>query len=484
MIELDYNPRTRKLRIVPEDKDLFDDLREHFSVVNEGATFAKAKLPKNRKRFVPDRKYIVKQTGYCAAGLYGEIEHWLHVNQITGVKYTDSYKAYIEDGFEYDPFDEFPNEEYKLRYYQADALRYGIKNGRGIFVVGTGGGKTLMCASLIESYYQNCEDKGNFKCLIVVPNIGLVSQTYKDFNEYGVSFSVTRWTGNQTPDSFANVTICNSAILVRRMSENIWVENVDLVLVDEVHAISNANKISDMISKIRTTHKYGFTGTLPLDKWTKWNVIGAVGPVIYEKTSKELRDEEYLANAEVRRLEISYTSRIERRSTNSFFDELDFIYENPYRNNLIRSICDKYPKNILILVNHIRHGEKLLEELQTLDRSVHFIEGKVEVEDREKVIEEMEAGDGVICIAISKIFSTGINIKNLHMVMFASGGKAFIRTVQSIGRGLRLHPTKTMLNIVDLCDNLYYSSEHAAKRLRIYDKEKIRHKTKTLQEHG
>lgn len=64
----------------------------------------------------------------------------------------------------------------------------------------------------------------------------------------------------------------------------------------------------------------------------------------------------------------------------------------------------------------------------------------------------MEKSDNVICIAVTKIFSTGINIKNLHNVMFAAGGKSAVTVVQSIGRGLRLHPTKKMLNIWDLSD--------------------------------
>ena len=78
---------------------------------------------------------------------------------------------------------------------------------------------------------------------------------------------------------------------------------------------------------------------------------------------------------------------------------------------------------------------------------------------------------------MSSIFSTGVNIKNIHMIIFAAGGKALIRTVQSIGRGLRLHPTKTKLVIIDIADNLYYGMQHAEDRKEIYSKEKIKYKT-------
>jgi superfamily II DNA or RNA helicase len=57
--------------------------------------------------------------------------------------------------------------------------------------------------------------------------------------------------------------------------------------------------------------------------------------------------------------------------------------------------------------------------------------------------------------------------------MFTAGGKSFIRTVQSIGRGLRLHANKDQLVIYDICDNLKYSKQHSDKRKQIYEKEKI-----------
>jgi len=481
MLTIDYNITNRSLQITPKDRVVFDDLREHFSVKNENAKFARAKVFGRRKDFIKDRNYIISPVGTCPAGLYGEIENYLHTQQITGIEYTDSFNQYINNGVEYDVYD---NLKYELRYYQKEFLQKGLKAGKGICILGTGGGKTLICASLIESYYQNCKDKETFKCLLIVPNIGLVAQTYNDFNEYGVTFNLTRWTGKQPPDPDANVIICNSAILVRRFKDNKWIEHIDLVLVDEVHALTNANKISKIISKIRTSHRYGFTGTLPIEPFTKWNVIGSIGPVIYEKSSDELRKEDYLSNVFVNRIEIKYTSPIDNITNDAYHNELNFIYTNKYRNNLIKNICSGYNKNILILVNHIKHGEELLGYLKQLDRPVYFIQGSVDVDDRVKVIEEIENSEGVICIAISKIFSEGLNIKNLHMLMFASGGKAFIRTVQSIGRGLRKHVSKNMFNIIDLCDELYYCGEHSAQRIKIYDKEKIRYKTKQLKENG
>ena len=140
-------------------------------------------------------------------------------------------------------------------------------------------------------------------------------------------------------------------------------------------------------------------------------------------------------------------------------------------------MCSKFNNNSLILVNHLAHGDALYDKLlECTDKQVFFVKGEVEVETRDEIKKIMETNNNVICIAMSSIFSTGINIKNIHMIMFASGGKSFIRTIQSIGRGLRLNENKNKLVIIDLADHLKYGERHSFKRKEIYGQEKINYK--------
>jgi superfamily II DNA or RNA helicase len=196
---------------------------------------------------------------------------------------------------------------------------------------------------------------------------------------------------------------------------------------------------------------------------------------LYEKNSSDLRSENFLTNVEVKVLELQYNNPIIPKLTkNHYRNELDFIYNNRIRNLFITKLCGKVNNNTLVLVNHIIHGEQLFEIMSsTLNKQVFFIRGEVDVEERDKIKNIMETNNDVVCIAISAIFSTGVNIKNIHNIMFIAGGKSFIRTVQSIGRGLRLHDNKTQLTIYDICDNLKYSKQHNDKRKEIYNKEKI-----------
>ena len=69
--------------------------------------------------------------------------------------------------------------------------------------------------------------------------------------------------------------------------------------------------------------------------------------------------------------------------------------------------------------------------------------------------------------------STGVSIKRINNIFFPDGGKSYIRIIQSIGRGLRLHKDKEMLHVFDLQDNMRNSAlwNQALERNKIYREE-------------
>lgn len=452
------------------DSVLFNEIREHFSVKNENAAFLK-----RYNRFVPSRKYMITPTGQCELGMYWEIRNYIFEKQkVVEVVVADNLKSQIECGIDYRFYDKL---KLPLRDYQSDVVKKALDFGRGVCVLGTGAGKTLTTACLIENYYQNSSDRKLFKCIVIVPDLTLVNQTYKEFEDVGVNFKTTRWTGQYKPDLTANVIICNIGILQSQFESNDWVQFVDLLIVDECHK-AKADVTSKIINSINTVHKYGFTGTLPDKLEDRWSILGKLGPVLYTKNSFELRQENFLSNVEARIIRLDYKGRYNF----DYNDELQFLYSNSFRNDVIKKICDKFQNNVLILVNHIAHGEALYNYLKDLNKQVYFIRGEVDVEERDRVKAVMEQNNNVVCIAISAIFSTGVNIKNLHLICFAAGGKSFIRTVQSIGRGLRLHQNKEKLIIIDIQDNLKYGYKHGEMRKEIYTKEQILYNERIIKE--
>lgn len=468
MITFDYKPTKRQGQILT-DSDTLGMIRNHFSVKNDAATFAK----KKGKRFIKDRKYAITPTGLFDFGFYGEILKYLRDNQITDVTFTDEFRNRLRCGI--GKFEFTDNLKYDARYYQKESIIAGLEKGYGIFLLATGAGKSLAQALLIENYLQKVSND-TFKCLIVVPGLSLVKQLQNDFLEYQVTFTYSGWSG-ESPLQDTQVVICNTQNLGAKFLDNSWIFDVDLLIVDECHGVNSDANLSKIINKVKTPNKFGFTGTLSDKLLDQWKTIGSFGPIIYEKKSKELRDENFLTDVSINVLRLKHPPT---RKLN-YKEELDYLYNNEKRNNFISKLANKINGNVLIMVNHLDHGDSLLSVLSNrMDRSVYFVKGEMDVEERQKIIDMMEKNDNVICIAMSSIFSTGINIKNLPNIMFVGLGKSFIRVVQSIGRGLRLHENKEKLRIFDVIDNTKYSSSHALYRQEIYDQESIQWTERTI----
>ena len=474
MIQFDVKKATpkqpTKLLIRCSDTELFETMREHFSVENTGARFARG-----YGRFAPRRKYVITPTGACELGLYWEVRQYLIKNQINEpIEITPALAKALKVGTDTEIVTDF---KFTLRNYQEEVIKKAIKLGTGTCVLGTGAGKTFTTAALIEQFYRASNDPETFKCLMLVPDLGLVTQTFDEFINVGINYKCTKWTGKTKPDFTSNVIIANIGIIQSRFEENDWLRHIDLLIVDECHKITAGNKISKIVQQIKTPNKFGFTGTLPEDQLNKWSIIGKLGPVIYEKNSYELRLENFLTNVNVKIMNINYSPKPHFSGPTGYRDELEYIYNHDRRNTIIQSLVSKLPNNTLIMVNHIAHGEIVEEYLKKIEgKKVYFIQGSVDVEERERIKQIMETETNVVVIAISAIFATGVNVKNLHNIIFASGGKSFIRTVQSIGRGLRKHDSKSKLIIFDMCDKLNYGQAHCEKRMAIYDKEKIQYK--------
>jgi superfamily II DNA or RNA helicase len=458
----------------------FDQIRDIFSVENDAAKFAR-----HYGRFMAKRKYAITPTGRFDPCLYYEIRKYIKSNKIdVKIHETELFKKIVLPAY---TTKKIPELSLPLRDYQRSVVNTCLSVGRGVTVLATAGGKTLTIATLIESIYQS---DNNIKGLIIVPDLMLVNQTYGDFINYKVTFSFSKWTGNNKLNLGSNIIIANTGILQSSKTDISWIDHVDLLIIDEVHKLRKNNKINKVIKNIRTNHRFGFTGTMPENAEDQWNIIGKIGPILYEKNSFQLRSEKYIANAEALILKLSYKNpprHFLRRATDPgerYRKESEFLRGNAFRNNTISTLVNNFTNNGLILVDYIEHGEILEKHLKQKckDKQIYFIRGDVPVEDRDKIKQLIEQKTNVICVAISKIFSTGISINNLHYIVFAGGGKAKIKILQSIGRGLRKHKDKKKVMIIDIADQLYYGIKHMNKRLSIYKEENLNYGTKKIEE--
>lgn len=467
--------------------DRLNEIRENFSVKNENAVFMR-----RFGRFIPQRTYAITPTGRFEPGLFFEIKKFLTSSQFNDELLVDTeFLNYVFPANKWKLNSQFNEQiiplKLPLRDYQEEIVKKAYNIGRGTIVLATAGGKTLTAASLLTKLFLLFGR--TFSCLYIVPDLGLVEQTFKDFDSYQVPFTSRRWTGKHALESETNITIANIGILQSKNTDLSWIEKIDCLIIDEVHKIRKGNEINKILKKIKTPVRFGFTGTMPENLLDQWNIIGKIGPIIYEKSSYQLRLESFISNVSAIVCKLIYKNKPRYPDTNinatdKFKTEIEFLIKNNFRNDIILKIISKLNKNSLILLDYIEHG-LILEDIlkkNLKNKKVYFIRGEVEVEEREKIKNLMEVSSDIVIIAISKIFSTGINIKNLHYIIFAGGGKAKIKILQSIGRGLRLHHDKDKLIIIDIADLLLYGEQHLLKRIKLYEKENIPFQTKEISE--
>lgn len=484
MIDFSYDEKKQMAVITATDASLFNEIREFFSVKNEGAKFMR-----RFGRFIPPRIYAITPTGRVEVGMVPEICKYLRsksiVEPITINSELENILLPSKHIWKKRPqYSSTPIPlSIPLRDYQHEIVTKCIETGRGTIVLATAGGKTLTAASVLTNIFL-C-DPTAFKCLFIVPDRSLVEQTYSDFTSYEVPFTLSKWTGDDKLNINTNVIIANLGILQSKQSDISWLKDITVLFVDEVHKIRKGNEINKLFKVIKTPFRFGLTGTLPESVIDQWNIFGKIGPVLYEKNSSHLRKESYIANVSIQVLKLIYKQHLFiKDKINAYREEIQTLIQSTFRNNTITKLSSQLNNNALILVDYIEHGIILYNQIkqQCKDKSVYFIRGEVEVAEREKIRQLIEHNTNIVVVAISKIFSTGINIKNLHYIIFACGGKAKIKIVQSIGRGLRLHKDKDKLIIFDIADSYKYSLVHLQKRLELYEKEQIEYAIKEIKE--
>jgi superfamily II DNA or RNA helicase len=171
--------------------------------------------------------------------------------------------------------------------------------------------------------------------------------------------------------------------------------------------------------------------------------------------------------------------------------EIDYLIGSSARNKFLRNLALSLNGNTLLLFQYVeKHGEllqQLIKEKAASNRQIFYIHGGTDVEDRESVRTIVEKETDAIIVASYGVFSTGVNIRNLHNIIFASPSKSKIRVLQSIGRGLRMGDTKTSMTLYDISDDLRidgfvnYTLKHFAERVKIYRSEQFKISNYTIE---
>jgi superfamily II DNA or RNA helicase len=371
---------------------------------------------------------------------------------------------------------------YTPRKYQIEGVYDALKHNRKLLISPTASGKSLMIYAIVR-YYVSKEQK----ILLVVPTTSLVEQMYKDFQDYGwdaESYCHRIYSGREKTNN-APVTITTWQSVYKL--EKSFFEEYNVIIGDEAHLFKSKSLVSIMTKLHHAKYRFGFTGTLDGTQTHKWVLEGLFGPSYKITKTEELMRQGHLSQLDIQCLVLKHPPQ----KFNTYEDEIQYLISHDQRNKFIKNLSLDLKGNTLVLFSRVEaHGAILYESINNNkrnDRKVFFIHGGVDTDERELVREITEKETDAIIVASYGTFSTGINIKNLHNVIFASPSKSRIRNLQSIGRVLRKGQNKTKAILYDISDDCTHNSRknytlnHLIERIKIYNEENFNYEIITVQ---
>lgn len=365
-----------------------------------------------------------------------------------------------------------------LRKHQIRAGNDMLKKKHGVLWASTNSGKTEVAIALIKALDE--------PALFLVKGKDLVFQTYERFKtrlgeeDIGIITS-SKW-------DVRKFTIASADTLARRFNPSKVTKNsrdrkkqveelltsMKIVIIDECHTLASDGLFS-IVRYCTAPYRYGLSGT-PFKRGDKQDLklIALTGEVCCKITNKEMIEDGVSVPTDIMFVDIDTPKLPVGIDYQTAYD--DGIVYNTYRNNIICEAAIEFykkKKQVLIIVKKIDHGHALSDLIAATKKFVphQFIHGSISTEERVEALENFKNGITKILIA-SSILDQGVDIPNINVLIFASGGNSYIKAIQRVGRGLRLHDNKERLIVVDFSDRTNkYLAKHSIERFKTYASE-------------
>lgn len=359
--------------------------------------------------------------------------------------------------------------------YQEKAFKESVLNVKQINKMCTSSGKSMTIALMAE-FFRRQGKKG----LLLVPNINLLTQFKADIQGYNLTelYDDTHVIGGGSTDKHFN---CTLTISTWQSMQN-WKDDLhklDYVITDEAHRFASEETSAIVSETVNCKYKWGFTGTLPEDPIMKMQLFGMFGLPKTYITSRELIERGLGTPIKINSIVFKYDGNDKAifKEAGNFTQQLKFIKDHEKRNEFIVNLTCKLRGhgNNLVLFQHTEHGKslfldvmkKLYPDVEVENKDItgkksfefqeqygiYFLNGEDDAKTRERTRLILEEHDDAILIANYALLSTGVNIKKLHNMVLSSPLKAYTTVTQSIGRGMRLHPSKKEFVVYDLVDD-------------------------------
>lgn len=351
----------------------------------------------------------------------------------------------------------------ELRDYQIEAIEAFIHHGgMGYIEIATGGGKSLVTAELIRML--------DTPTLWVIDRKELLFQTRDWFKEYlGIDVGIIGDKAAQLRHvTCATIQTLYSQLKNDRLGITSWLRNINFLIIDEGHH-SSATSYQELCKHLpNTKYRLGTTATVKRDDGMDPVMFSLIGPIVYSIDAKALEEKGYLM-----RPNITFMDMREKHGY-VFGQEYHEVYteavvDNEVRNmeivNLLKTHQDK---KILVLTTRIEHGEKLMNELfpQHGIKDAFFLHGSVDTETRKKKFANFKEGDLRVLVGTISIFAEGVDIPDLDGAINASANKGEVKTIQVLGRILRMIEGKKEAFYYDFIDNAKFLDKASSARMK------------------
>lgn len=441
----------------------------------------------------------------CAKYLQNTLKQEIQVDNDIFVKadsFSDEYiKKFIKEDLKHTAFEPYD--------YQLHAIREMVYHRRMTVECATGSGKSfimyVVICLILKHYHKYIKH-----ILVFVPDISLIKQIIYDFNDYSHDgkfadrFICNYKDKKSNIDMSKRIHITNYQAIFRKPKS--FFEKFDALFVDECHNVSGSdikNFAKCALNTENAIFKFGLCGKMTEDKTLRMNCEGLFGPIVTIKEAYELIEDGRLANFKAKLITINYSEERKHKfykwvndkgkdgkptGREKYTREVEYLNTQSDRRSFVCKLAATRKHNTLVLVKRKEgHGHLLYEELKEKypKKTIFYFHGGIKSDEREKMRLFANENNDVIIIATVKTFSEGINVKNLHNIILAESFKAEIRLIQTIGRILRLHDSKSIAILYDLHDDLRlssnhpynYSLKHMIERVNIYDSNRYEYET-------
>ena len=448
------------------DDGLARDLYEFFSFTVPGAKF----MPSYRNKFWDGKVRLFSiKTKKIYIGLLPYVDEFCKERgfSLSGINNVLGDKERLSDE-DIDYFVKSLDLPFEPRDYQLEAFKTVTQYGRQLLLSPTASGKSLIIYLILRWFEGEMRFANSCKSVVIVPTTSLVEQMAKDFVDYGYKDKVCKiYSGQEVFD--APITITTWQSFSKAPKEIL--QRFDVVIGDEAH-LFKAQTLKGILEKMKhTSVRVGTTGTLDGTEVHRLQLEGLFGPVKRVTTSSQLIEEGTIAAIDIQCIILRHT----KQSKMSYQEEMDYLVSNEKRNQFIVNLVSSLKGNTLVLFQYVeKHGEVLYPMLNGRVKDLHYVFGGTDTESREQVREIVEKSKESVILASYGTFSTGVNIKRINNIVFASPSKSRIRNLQSIGRGLRKTEGKESMRLFDIADDLQtdnYTLSHLKERINTYNGE-------------